>query len=211
MRQYYIDLEIDDTATPEQIKSAFHKKAKETHPDMGGDPEKFKTINQAYIILSDVGKRARYGNGENFDSNQVGTEDRARDIIKAYFATFIENIENIEDCNTVTEFVSNNVNEQLSNMRNFKRTLNVKLKKLKKRLGKSKAKQGENIFELMLQNKIRTLENNLESAEKDTEVFLKVFELLKNYEEEVDPQDLITNPITFTWSSSNQPFRPSWM
>ena len=35
-------------------------KALQEHPDKGGDPEKFKKINEAYAILSDDQKRAAY-------------------------------------------------------------------------------------------------------------------------------------------------------
>ena len=47
-------------AKPETIKKAFRKKARETHPDHGGDPEEFKKVQEAWRILRDPKWRAFY-------------------------------------------------------------------------------------------------------------------------------------------------------
>jgi len=47
-------------ATQNEIKKAYRKIAMKAHPDKGGDPEKFKDINQAYEVLSNEEKRATY-------------------------------------------------------------------------------------------------------------------------------------------------------
>jgi len=65
---YYNILEVEPTATDIAIKSAFKEKAKQMHPDAGGDAEDFKKINEAYAVLKDPQKRAEYdhfrsGNG----------------------------------------------------------------------------------------------------------------------------------------------------
>lgn len=59
---HYDTLGVSRNATPEEIKSAYRKLAKQLHPDLGGDPERFKSINEAYEILSDPNKRAAYDN-----------------------------------------------------------------------------------------------------------------------------------------------------
>ena len=57
---YYALLGLQQTATAEDIKSAYRKQAKSDHPDTGGDPEKFKKLNEAHDILKDPDKRAQY-------------------------------------------------------------------------------------------------------------------------------------------------------
>ena len=63
-RDYYEVLEISKTATAEEIKKAYRKKAIQYHPDKNpGDKaaeEKFKEAAEAYEILSDAQKRQRY-------------------------------------------------------------------------------------------------------------------------------------------------------
>ncbi len=62
-RDYYEVLGVPRTATQQEIKTAFRKLAQEFHPDVSkhDDAEsKFKEINEAYQILSDEDKRARY-------------------------------------------------------------------------------------------------------------------------------------------------------
>ncbi len=67
----YDDLAVEKDATPEEIKKAFRKKAKQTHPDNGGNSDEFRTIARAYDILSDEEKRKRYDSGENPDNMQI--------------------------------------------------------------------------------------------------------------------------------------------
>lgn len=63
MKFYYRDLWIPRTATPEQIKSAYRKLAREYHPDhrAGADAtQQFLAIGEAYQTLSDAELRKAY-------------------------------------------------------------------------------------------------------------------------------------------------------
>ena len=40
-------LGVSVDATPDQIKKAYKEKARELHPDLGGDPHEFSKLNQA--------------------------------------------------------------------------------------------------------------------------------------------------------------------
>jgi DnaJ-class molecular chaperone len=63
-KDYYDILGVDRKADPKDIKKAFRKKARESHPDVNRDDPgaeaKFKDINEAYEVLSDSEKRAMY-------------------------------------------------------------------------------------------------------------------------------------------------------
>ena len=65
-RDYYEVLGVPRTATADDIKQAYRKLARKHHPDLqpaaerGRAAERFKEINEAYEVLSDADKRARY-------------------------------------------------------------------------------------------------------------------------------------------------------
>lgn len=62
-KTYYEILGLKATATPEEIKRAYRKKAMESHPDVNPSPgaaDTFLAINEAYAILSDTQKRKVY-------------------------------------------------------------------------------------------------------------------------------------------------------
>lgn len=59
-KDYYQILGVARSASPEEIRKAYHKLAHKHHPDKGGDEKKFKEINEAYQILSNREKKSQY-------------------------------------------------------------------------------------------------------------------------------------------------------
>ena len=62
MTNHYQTLGVERTASAEDIKRAYRKLAGQHHPDRGGDTAKFQTIQAAYDVLGDPGKRQQYDN-----------------------------------------------------------------------------------------------------------------------------------------------------
>ncbi len=75
-KDYYKILEVEKTATDEEIRKAYRKLALKWHPDKNPDnhqeaQKKFQEIAEAYSVLSDKKKRQQYdmGGSEEFDAN----------------------------------------------------------------------------------------------------------------------------------------------
>jgi len=79
-KDLYKTLGISRDATPTEIKKAYKKSALRWHPDKnsGSEAEKakaekmFKDINEAYVILSDENKKARYDSGVDVEDIEGG-------------------------------------------------------------------------------------------------------------------------------------------
>jgi molecular chaperone DnaJ len=88
----YAILGVARDASTDEIKQAYRRKAREHHPDAGGDEEVFKRVTHAHQVLSDPQRRARYdrfgddgtptaGVGDPFGFGDIG------DVIDAFFGT----------------------------------------------------------------------------------------------------------------------------
>ncbi len=77
MKDYYKILQVEPTATQEEIKKSFRKLAKKFHPDVNKNNPKaeavFKEMNEAYGILSDETKKAEY------DNQRLGQKEQSRE------------------------------------------------------------------------------------------------------------------------------------
>jgi curved DNA-binding protein len=78
-KNYYDILGVSKTASAEDIKKAYKKLARQFHPDLNPNNKeaesKFKELSEAYAVLSDADKRAKY---DRFGSGNFGSDfDRA--------------------------------------------------------------------------------------------------------------------------------------
>ncbi|CAH8492127.1 unnamed protein product [Heterobilharzia americana] len=88
--KYYELLGVSPTATEAEIKKAYRKLALQFHPDKCPDnPEKFKEISQAFMVLSDPAKRKIYDRGGEQALKEGGGESGGMadpmDIFQMFF------------------------------------------------------------------------------------------------------------------------------
>ena len=74
-RSYYTVLGVPATAAQEDIKKAYRRLALKLHPDKNQAPdaeEKFKELGEAYSVMSDAKKKARYDSGQDLEEDCCG-------------------------------------------------------------------------------------------------------------------------------------------
>lgn len=88
MKNYYDILGVSRDAPAEEVKRAFRRLARETHPDANPDDPsaegRFREVAEAYEVLSDPDKRSRYDRGDTIDFSNLfgGTLD---DLLRSVF------------------------------------------------------------------------------------------------------------------------------
>jgi curved DNA-binding protein CbpA len=60
MIDLYEVLQVDRRAEPEVVRAAYRALARKNHPDFGGDARRMASINEAWAVLGDPGRRAAY-------------------------------------------------------------------------------------------------------------------------------------------------------
>jgi len=66
-KDFYLILQVSRRASPDEIRSAYRRRALELHPDRSGTgSEPFLELQEAYSVLSDPGRRETYDRGADF-------------------------------------------------------------------------------------------------------------------------------------------------
>uniref|UniRef100_A0A3Q2QLE9 DnaJ homolog subfamily C member 7 n=1 Tax=Fundulus heteroclitus TaxID=8078 RepID=A0A3Q2QLE9_FUNHE len=94
-KDYYKILGVDKNATEDDIKKAYRKRALLHHPDRHSgastevqkeEEKKFKEVGEAFSVLSDSKKKARYDSGQDLEDDGMNMGDfDANNIFKAFF------------------------------------------------------------------------------------------------------------------------------
>src|SRR6185295_15763942 len=59
-KDYYAELGVDEDASKSEIERQYKRQAAKHHPDLGGNEERMKSLNEAYSVLKDQSARRDY-------------------------------------------------------------------------------------------------------------------------------------------------------
>lgn len=177
MTDHYSTLGVGKDASAADIKKAYRKRASKSHPDKGGNAEEFKVAKAAYECLSDPVRRLNYDE-TGTDAPGKTPEQLAEETLAQLFAQAIEARANENPVVIVSNALVNHINE----MKARKKQITAAFGHLKKQRGRVKAKAGANLFQAVIDKRVKQAEADLAKAERDIAHHILVQKALANYE-----------------------------
>lgn len=174
----YATLELPETASAEEIKSAYRRLSKKHHPDRGGSHIKMAAINKAYEILSDPERRKAYDeNGQITPPTPL--EAQARQLLLMLFAQVIEKRgESVNYVSRVRKALGQGIGTAKDKIVQIKRTI----EKLEAALPKVEVEEGSfNAFAAIVQQKIDAAKTELAGMQIELQKGELAKEMLEKY------------------------------
>jgi len=196
---HYETLGVTPEATPEDIKRAFRKKASEAHPDReGGSTEQMQAVNKAWEVLGDPQKRAHF-DATGQDQEGPTVDDEARNMLMHLFGAALD-----ADVRDVLANVRQTLELARANLSKMQSDVKAKRERLVKRTGKVKAKTGENLVQMLIDQKCNDMAEAIQHMGRGLMVNQKAQEMLKDFES--DPEPVFVHSATSAAYNVNGPY-----
>lgn len=188
----YETLGIEPGATEQEIKQAWRRAARRTHPDKNPDDPyaetRFKLVQESYEILMDPARRKRYDEtGETPDKMDV--DRRAAALLMKIFHDILNDALNRGSQVAIVASMRAGLdairNEALKDQRQGKRALKT-FEKLKKRFRRKS--EGQNIFADALEHQIEKARERLKAIDVSLEEIDAAKLVLEQYEDLSDEE-----------------------
>lgn len=174
----YEVLKCEREATQQEIKNAYRHLARVHHPDKGGDVKEFQKIVEAYEVLSDPVKRARYDDtGEYHQVKPIEEEAAHHIILKFKMLLHQHNLEDLDYIQLVAKGVENDI-QSLFGTRDEANSAISKLNNITKRFS---IDSDYNIFECTLLAEVDRLNTVLDELAVQLELLETVRSILEDY------------------------------
>lgn len=180
MFEYYDILQVNKSATKEEIKKSYKKLCMTMHPDKeGGSEEEFKKLNEAYKVLSNDEKRKEY------DLYGVINPSNDEDKIRSQAANLV-----LQALESNSENVINDLIAKIVDAINQKKAQNIALldkkEKLERKLKRIKVNEKSKLLMFIAEKRIEDIINNVNKIRSSIEIDEKLIAEIKNYEYEPD-------------------------
>lgn len=193
----YSALGVARDATQAAIKQAYRKMAKQHHPDVGGDAEKFGAIATAYDVLGDEEKRRKYDETGEVPGAAKSENADALAIINQLVDGLTQEIilrDGLEHRDLVAELVKK-VDEQIASTLADRKEAEKFEKKATKLRARFSAKTGPDYVGQMLDARIASCVKAIEAAARGLMTLEKARKLLLDAEFKVEPRSAPADPF----------------
>lgn len=182
-KSLYEILGVESTATKEEIKQAYRKKAKESHPDKGGNKEEMTNLSIAYRILSNDAKRAKYDETGSIEA-EVDFNSKFMSTISQFLLPMIDRISDLDSTDLI-ELLKHNITNTLKNTEKSKSEVLNKIKSYENVRKRVKSKKNNLILQV-LDNQINGLNQSLGAHDVDIDFLRECIETLNDYSYETE-------------------------
>ena len=187
MTTLYETLGVKKTDSKEKIKKAYRKKSMKAHPDQGGNPEEFDSINKAYRVLINEENRAKYDAGEDPENILKGAQTQEQKSMQLLAQMFV-NIVTASDPKTINivKQIKNNLENAIVEVEKVIKSEEQKKEKFLISLKRFKTSKKENFFEVIANAQISNIDKLINQGKEAKEDLAKALKFLEDYSYNAD-------------------------
>lgn len=187
----YDALGVERDASPDDVKRAYQRRARETHPDRGGSKEDFQNVSRAYRLLSDPGKRSRFDQ----TGSDTGPDNTEAMVFNAVGVVLLQILANGGHGDIIQQARSYFVNQREGLLRECANaeTNITRYEKAAKRL--TRKSKGRNVLSEMIVFESKKLRQRIDATQQQIAHFDRVMQFLKDYEYNVDKQEMMASML----------------
>lgn len=180
---------IKKTATKDDIKKAFRKKAKKQHPDVSQESQDFKKSVILYNLLMDDSSRDIYDRTGQFEQKASANIEYSK--MTDYFMRACTSSDPVYE--NIIEKAKDMVRGDISLLQNSIKQIEDTKKNFYQVLDRMSTKRPEeNILKITIENVVQQNETGKANNEREIKLLEKVLELFEDYEYKCDEQSFST-------------------
>jgi curved DNA-binding protein CbpA len=194
----YQTLGVRRNSSLKAIEKAYRRKAKETHPDRGGDAEAFGRVDRAYRILSHPEARANYDRtGRAEEPRPDETTHHALRILSGCLSVVLAALLE-QNGKAENEDVVAHLRTALGNMRKELKGNRERMEKARKHLeeivGRVEAAEGESVLVLAARGHLAQVEQQLAGVAQEEKWLEAAADILKRHRYRFEQQAQMFRP-----------------
>jgi curved DNA-binding protein CbpA len=206
MPDLYSALGVKPDATKAEIRRAYRRAAKSAHPDHGGKAERWALVKTAHDVLTDDARRVAYDTDgvvaeppkDTRLADAMGLISLALDKVLGEIDNNGERVTQADIVLRAKRVISGQQSEQHTMLRKIAAgvTMNEEMR------GRFSVKDGENMMEALITNRIANLAQMKINAQRNIEALQFAYDILQRHAFRADPMDRQSmNRVTDTlWS-----------